>query len=344
LILYGGFVADLTFLSQREPVDEYGRALYAVCRSILRAQLDQLSTDDLTDLNCDRVDVTLRQLAKVIRLDRDKGMRGDGFEWAVHEAIIGGEARVTEPITDALGRASTKLRGGGPPASLLFGYERAQYLGFLDAVIQNAGKTAVLLPDGSGRPFAFGPWVTVAARGSKAEADLAARIRMVWKTDLFLTVEGSSRYAAATIKSNWTQLEDGPGLRIAIVPEAKDLSHKRRRYESLHLAILPDPDGFMGLFNDSYGAVGRTLCTVGKQQGPTYWAKPSAKAERVQEQLEKYATVKVIDIEDALNDAAQQDLIGVENRLVSVKAPPWLHIIEQRTPVLAPKPSFAKLG
>ena len=99
---------------------------------------------------------------------------------------------------------------------------------FLDAVIQNAGKTAVLPPDGSGRPFAFGPWVIVAARGSKAEADLAARIRMVWKTDLFLTVEGSSRYAAATIKSNWTQLEDGPGLRIAIVPEAKDLSHKRR--------------------------------------------------------------------------------------------------------------------
>ena len=66
-------MARVTFIEQREPVDEYGRALYAVGRSILRAHLDQLSKDDLTDLNSDRRDVTLRQLAKIVRLDRDKG-------------------------------------------------------------------------------------------------------------------------------------------------------------------------------------------------------------------------------------------------------------------------------
>jgi hypothetical protein len=343
LVLYGGFMADVTFLSQKEPVDEYGRALYAVSRSIIRAQLDQLSPDNLTDLNCDRADVTFRQLATVIRLDRDKGMRGDGFEWAVHEAIVGGEPTVIEPVARALGRASTKLKDAGKPESLLFGYERAQYLGFLDAVIEDAGSDAVLLPDGSGKPFHFGPWVTVAARGSAAEAELKARIRKVWKTDLFLTVEGSWRYAAATIKSNWRQLEDGPGLRVAIVPEAKDLPKGRLKHQSLHLAVLPDPDGFMGLFNDAYGAVGRAVCAVGRQTPPAYWAKPSAKAERVQAQLEKFPTAKVIDIEGALNEAAQQSLIGVENRLVAVEAPPWLHIVEHRTPVLAPKPSFERL-
>lgn len=343
IFLYGGHVARVTFLSQQEPVDEYGRALYAVSRSILRAQLDQLSAADLTDLNCDRADVTLRQLAKIIRLDRDKGMLGDGFEWAVHEAIVGGEPMVLEPIADALGRASTKLRGAGRPDSLMFGYERAQYLGFLDAVIENAGDEAILLPDGSGRPFAFGPWVTVAAQGSAAEAMLKERIRKVWKTDIFLTVEGSQRYAAATIKSNWKQLEDGPGLRVGVVPEAKDLPGNRRRHESLHLAVLPDPDGFMGLFNDAYGAVGRTICAIGKQVPPAYWAKPSAKAQRIQAQLEKYETVKVREIEDALNEAAQQKLIGIESKLVSVKPPPWLHMEERRPAVLAPKPSFVKL-
>lgn len=47
---------------------------------------------------------------------------------------------------------------------------------------------------------------------------------------------------------------------------------------------------------------------------PLYWTKPSAKAERLQAQLEKYAKTKVIDIECALNEAAQQDLIASRTR------------------------------
>jgi hypothetical protein len=89
-------MANITFIQQNAPVDEYGRALYAVARSVLRALLDSLSNEDLTDLNSPLKEVTMRQLAKVVRLDRDKGMRGDGFEWAVHEAILGGEQRVTD--------------------------------------------------------------------------------------------------------------------------------------------------------------------------------------------------------------------------------------------------------
>ena len=84
----------VTFLAQKQPVDEHGRALYAIARSIVRVQLDQLIHEDLEDLGRDRRDVTLRQLAKLARLDRDKGMRGDGFEWAVHEAVLGEEPTV----------------------------------------------------------------------------------------------------------------------------------------------------------------------------------------------------------------------------------------------------------
>jgi hypothetical protein len=121
-------MADVTFLSQAEPVDEYGRALYAVSRSALRAHFDELSQADLEDLNCDRVDVKFRQLSKLARLHRDKGLRGDGFEWAVHEAIVGRESRVTDPMgpPPATGRAvsHTSLRvtrngscGVGQPTS-----------------------------------------------------------------------------------------------------------------------------------------------------------------------------------------------------------------------------------
>ncbi|MCL9759103.1 hypothetical protein [Frankia sp. AiPa1] len=337
---------DVTFLEQKEPIDEYGRALYAVARSIVRAQLDQLTSDDLTDLNCDRADVTMRQLAKVARLDRDKGMRGDGFEWAVHEAISGGEPLTSEIVATALGKASPRLfKGMDRPSSVLFGYERAKYLGFLEAVVNNAGDQAVLLPDGSGRPYTFGPWVKVAAKGKIAEDLLGPRIRQVWKTDIFLSDDHTLKYAAATIKSNWKLLEAGRGLRVGIVPEAPGCPPGVRfdRKLGLWLAVFPDPNGFMGLFNDCYWAVAAAVCTLGKHERPPYYMKPSAKAQRLQEQLEKYPTARVQDIEAALNDAAQQHLIGVSHRLVSVEAPAWLHINEQRTPVTAPKPSFERL-
>ncbi|WP_159001543.1 hypothetical protein [Streptomyces sp. SBT349] len=336
-------MGDVTFLSQVEPVDEYGRALYAVARSIIRAQLDQLGQDDLTDLNCDRADVTMRQLSKIARLDRDKGMRGDGFEWAVHEAIVGKEPSVTDFVARAMGRMSRRFKDMHEPESLLFGYERAKYLGFLDAVVEDAGESALLLPDGQGRPFGFGPWVTVAAQGARAEPLLGDRIKKVWKTDLFFTDEEGFRYAAATIKSNWKQLESGPGLRLGVVPEAKDLRAGIRHQDGLWLAVLPDPDGFMGMFNDAYSAVAAAVCTLGKHSKPAYYLKPTAKAQRLQQQLEKYPTARVVDIEHALDEAAQQHLISIDHRLLSVQAPQWLHMNETRTPIIAPRPRFEPL-
>jgi len=337
-------VADVTFLNQAEPVDEYGRALYAVSRSVLRAHFDELSTADLEDLNCDRGDVTFRQLSKVARLHRDKGARGDGFEWAVHEAIVGGEPRVADLVGEALRRLSPKSFADlQTPASLMFGHERARHLGFTEAVVNNASGDAVLLPDGSGRPFAFGSWVPIAARGFAGEPELRERIKKVWKTDLFLSGADKKRFAAATIKSNWHHLEDGNGLRVAIVPQAVDLNPGYRRWKSLHLIALPDPDGFMGLFNDAYEAVAEAILTVGRHDRAPYFYKPSAKAQKIQKQLERYEKVKVFDILDALNEAAQQNLITVDKKLLSVEAPDWLVIKEKRTPVVAPRPSFVKL-
>ncbi|WP_423125790.1 hypothetical protein [Kocuria palustris] len=337
-------MADVTFLSQAEPVDEYGRALYAVSRSVLRAHLDELTQGDLEDLNCDRQDVTFRQLAKVVRLHRDKGARGDGFEWAVHEAIIGGEPRVADLVMEALAKTSPKsFKSISAPTSLMFGHERARHLGFTDAVVNNASGDAVLLPDGQGRPFAFDSWVPVAAKGVNAEPLLADRIKKVWKTDLFLSGEGKDKFAAATIKSNWHQLEDGKGLRVAIVPQARDLRPGYQRWKTLHLIALPDPDGFMGLFNDAYEAVAEAILTTGKHDRGHYYYKPSAKAQKVQAQLEKYEKVKVVDILDALNEAAQQNLIAVDRKLLSVEPPSWLTINETRAPVIAPRPSFANL-
>ncbi len=288
----------------------------------------------------------MRQLAKVVRLERDKGMRGDGFEWAVHEAIMGGEPKVIDPVHAALRRASRSVKDA-PPMSVMFGYERAKYLGFLDAVIDEAGTESYLLPEGRGRPFSFGPWVNKAAEGHLAEPDLPRRIKKIWKTDLFLSTTEDPRYFAATIKSNYKQLEGGRGLRVGIVPESTALGNRPGvRYDQKHglwVVTLDDPNGFMGLFNDGYHAVARAMCTLGKQQPPPYFTKPSAKGRKVQEQLEKYPDAKVFDIENALDEAAQQDLVVQNSKLVSVNAPEWLHIKQMAPKIISPKPKFVKL-
>jgi hypothetical protein len=340
---------DVTFISQTEPIDERGRALYAVARSVVRAHLDQMThedLEDLEDLNVDRDQVTFRQLAKYARLHRDKGMRGDGFEWAVHEAITGAEPKVVGPLLEIMAKASPRsFKNETAPTSLMFGYERAKYLGFTEAVVDAAAADALLLPDGSGRPFQFGPWVSVAADGKSAEPLLRDRIKSIWKTDLFVGDSERRRHLAVTIKSNWHTLEGGRGLRLAVVPEAKDLKGGVHSREGLWVAALPDPDGFMGLFNDAYEAVAEAIITVGKHDRNAYYYKPSPMAQRIQAQLEskKMTTAKVVDIEDALNDAAQQNLVGVQQRLVSVDAPTWLRINAKVTPVIAAKPSFEKL-
>lgn len=338
--------AKITFIEQSAPVDEYGRALYAVCRSILRAHIDSISNEDLTDLNTPLDRVRMRQLAKIARIERDKGIRGDGFEWAVHEAVLGKEPSVIDPLAAALRRASKYVKDA-EPSSMLFGQERAKYLGFMDAIVDEAGTDAFLLPQGSGKPFRFGPWVAVAAQGHAAEAQLNERIKKIWKTDLFLSAEGDPRYFAATVKSNYAHLEGGQGLRIGIVPES---THKTNasgvRYSMQHglwVVSLADPNGFMGLFNDAYVAVSRAICTLGKHVHPPYYTKPSAKAQRIQEQIEKYPDAKALEIEDALNDAAQQDLVESKHQLVSVNAPDWLHVKTLTPAIISPKPKFTKL-
>jgi len=285
----------------------------------------------------------MRQLAKVGRIDRDKGMQGDGFEWAVHEAIVGGEEAVMGPVAAALAAASPRFRDMGKPTSLLFGYERAKYLGFLEATVAAAGHEAVLLPDGRGHPFAFGPWVSVAAKGATAEESLADRIKKVWKTDIFLSDEDEIRYAAATIKSNHRLLEAGAGLRVGIVPSATDLKPGTRRRDGLWLAVLPDRTGFMGLFHDGFQAVAEAMDTLGKMPRGKYYAKPSVAGQKLQMQLEKYPTARVVDVVDALNEIAQQNLIGVSHKLVSVEAPDWLVLKEKAPRVIAPRPSFEPL-
>jgi hypothetical protein len=189
--------------------------------------------------------------------------------------------------------------------------------------------------------------VATAAQGQAAEPHLAPRIKKIWKTDIFLSAVDDPRHFATTIKSNVELLEGGAGLRIGIVPESAQLPGwsgvKYSQQHKLWIVTLADPNGFMGLFNDAYKAVAWAICTLGKHSQPIYYTKPSAKAIRVQEQIERYPDATAIDIEAALDEAAQQDLVTSKEKLVGVNAPNWLHIKELAPKVISPKPKFYKL-
>ena len=99
----------------------------------------------------------------------------------------------------------------------------------------------------------------------------------------------------------------------------------------------------MGLYNDAYHAVARAICTLGKQHVPPYYIKPSAKAQKIQEQLEKYPDALVVDIEMALDEAAQKDLVTSTHKLVGVNAPDWLHVKQMAPKIISPKPKFVRI-
>src|SRR6266511_1360692 len=83
-----------------------------------------------------------------------------------------------------------------------------------------------------------------------------------------------------------------PGCVWASSPEAKDMAAGVRRHGDLWLAVLPDPNGFMGLFNDAYECVAEAVFTLGRHDRGNYFYKPTPMGQRLQAQLEKYGSVR----------------------------------------------------
>ena len=112
----------------------------------------------------------------------------------------------------------------------------------------------------------------------------------------------------------------------------------------LWVVSLAAPNGFMDLYNDAYASVAEAICTLGRHERGHHWNKPTPMGAEIQEQLEKYPDAPVQEIEAALDDAAQQDLVDVDETLISVDAPSWLHLgAPSASIIVAPRPSFRKL-
>lgn len=315
-------------LVQRERVEDYRAALFSVARSILVAMLDGLGRTQLEVIQeTERGRVKLGQLAWVARLPRDKGARGDGFEWAVHAAVADGDSGVCGRLARAMCDAAEAARGD-TIHSVLFGYERARNPEFLREFLSEMGAYPRLLPGGRGRSAPIGDVLSSLVDGPRA--DLPERFASVWKADMFLSAEGSDKWLAATVKSNPELLEGGSGLRVGVVaewpdwPASDDLSPTRLDDLGLIVAVLPDHDGFVRVFNDGYAAVAEALRVIG--QHPPEWVphylKPTVVGQEIARELTLHASTPVVEIVDELGLYGQRGLITPDRRRFSV--PGWL--------------------
>jgi hypothetical protein len=154
--------------------------------------------------------------------------------------------------------------------------------------------------------------------------------------------------------------DDGSGcwrLVLVVGPEQPDQETAEAAVDDLHARLAealeadlaaplrgPSERLALGLYNDAYSAVAEAITTLGRHDRGHYWEKPRPMGVQVQTQLESYGTRKVQDIEDGLNEATEQDVVAIQERLVSVDALPWMRLGTPKQPMLlAPKPSFIRL-
>ena len=174
-------------------------ALTAVIRPILTGVLYALKADVVLEAGgFDNI-----KLKMVPRLYRP----GDGdvgicFEYAVHEALNQGDARVLERVEDALKLCNIKPP---KPASILFGVEKTGSIQLIDTAKGILTDDSRTLSGNQGQPpFLRRRLNTIAAafRRPSTRNALPWSMRGLWKADLFLGSTQSQRWVGASVKIN----------------------------------------------------------------------------------------------------------------------------------------------
>ncbi|WP_082666483.1 hypothetical protein [Aureimonas sp. AU4] len=239
---------------QVNPVEDEVLALTAVVRPILKGVLYALKADVVAEVG-GYEQVKLKMLPRLYR--QGDGDCGICFEYAVHEAMNQGDARVHERILDAAKLCNIP---GSDPQSILFGLEKSgaqQLIATADDVLT---EDSHLMYGKRGRPVKLKKHLNTIAgafRNRRTRPALPHSIRGLWKTDLFIGLGSSDRWAATSVKINPNHLEGAEGLRIGIVPTRSGRSDAVRKDDGKNLVICPlHHDGdFMQMFYEGWRVV-----------------------------------------------------------------------------------------
>ncbi len=221
---------------QLNPVADEVLALTAVIRPILRGVLYALRNDVVQEAG-GYEDVKLKMLPRLYRAgDGDCGIC---FEYAVHEAMQRGDARVLERISDAAKLCNVP---GKDPTSILFGLEKTGAQQLIDTADEILTDDSRLLYGTRGQPAKLRKHLSTLAgafRNPRTRLALPYSIRGLWKADLFVGFADSDRWVGTTVKINPAQLEGGTGLRIGVIPTKQGRSDKVERDDNKNLVVCP---------------------------------------------------------------------------------------------------------
>jgi hypothetical protein len=288
-------------------------ALTAVVRPILTGVLYALKQDVVAEVG-GYDQVKLRMLPRLYRAgDGDCGIC---FEYAVHEAMSSGDARVLERIKDAAKLCKMK---GDDPVSLLFGLEKTGTQSLIDTADEVLTDDSRLLYGTKGQPAKLRKHLDTIAgafRNRKTRLALPYSIRGLWRADLFIGFSDTDRWLATTVKINPSQIAGAAGLRIGIVPMRQGNTDKVRLDESKNLVICPlQHDGdFMQIFYEGWRTVQAFIDADARV--PKEIDLPTPVQREVARILAERREFPIVEVVDAIRKFGQPELLATDSKTV----------------------------
>ena len=221
---------------QLNPVADDVLALTSIVRPILTGVLYALKADVVAEAG-GHLNVKLKMLPRLYRPgDGDVGIC---FEYAVHEAMNSGDARVLERMETALKLCNIKRP---QPKSILFGIEKTGAVQLIDTAKNILTDESRTLAGKVGQPPKLRSRLNTIAAAFRRPATRAAlpySIRGLWKADLFVGSLDTQQWVGTTVKINPAQLEGAAGLRVGIIPTRQGQNDRVRLDDGRGLVICP---------------------------------------------------------------------------------------------------------
>ena len=285
-------------------VTEPIRARFAMVIPILRGMLFSTKRD-IVEQAGGFEKITLEMFCRIY--NEHPGDYGICFEYALHHSIRGRQPSIYNKVSYVLDR----FCGIGTQAeSILFGAEKGGGQSIIESAKSVLTDNSKLLPGTQARPTFLKRHIdniASAMRRSSVVQSLPASIRGVWKADLFLGNPQTDYWVATTLKTNRAQIEEAPGLRIAIYPEERPQEEPKMVGSLIHCP-LPYNIEFMQLFGATFQIVKHLIAARGKQPHPA--ALVYYDDQEVAKWLSDRAHFPVLAILEALEPIKQVDLLA----------------------------------
>lgn len=292
-------------------VTEPIRARFAMVIPILRGMLFSTKRD-IVEQAGGHEKITFEMFCRIYI--EHSGDYGICFEYALHNSIRARAPSIYSKVSYVL---DTFCGIGSHAESILFGAEKNGSQSIIESAKSILTDNSKLLPGTQARPTFLKRHIdniASAMRSISAAQNLPASIRGVWKADLFLGNPQTDYWVATTLKTNRAQIEEAPGLRIAIYPEERRHEEPKMVGSLIHCP-LPYNSDFMQLFGATFQIIKQLIAAKGKQPHPA--ALVYFDDQEVAKWLADRAHFPVLDILDALENIKQVDLLAENGQEVT---------------------------